>query len=96
MPRSPCEWTGVGRNYVKVLSVKNKCLANPGWYEYDFGDGWRAAVIVTEVDGKTARKLRKESDGFAGYEWMIDEIRYLGRIRTLSEKQASKDDGREG
>jgi len=79
-------WTGEARPHVKVLSVGAKCLAKPGRYEYDFGDGWRAAVTVRTVDGATARKLRKASDGFCGYDWMVDEIRFHGRIKTLAER----------
>lgn len=79
-------WTGESKQHVKVLSVGAKCLALPGRYTYNFGDGWMAAVTVRTVDGATARKLRKASDGFCGYDWMIDEIRFLGRIRTLAER----------
>ena len=79
-------WTGEARPHVKVLSVGAKCLAKPGRYEYDFGDGWRAAVTVRTVDGATARKLRKASAGFCGYDWMVEEIRFHGRIKTLAER----------
>ena len=87
MPGAPCNWTGDRKNYVRVVKVGAGCVAKPGYYDYDFGDGWRAAVVVREVDGQTARKLRKESDGFFGYDWMIDEIRFNGRIRTLLERK---------
>lgn len=80
-------WTGEARRYVKVLRVGTGCLAKPGRYIYNFGDGWRAAVEVREVDGKESRKLRRVSDGFCGYDWMVDEIRFHGRIKTLAERQ---------
>jgi len=79
-------WTGEGKRYIKVLRVGACCLAKPGIYGYDFGDGWRASVDVREVDGKGSRKLRSLSAGFCGYDWMVDEIRTYGRIRTLAER----------
>jgi hypothetical protein len=83
-------WSGEQKPHVKVLNVGAKCLAKPGRYGYDFGDGWRASVTVREVDGKTARKLRRESAGFCGYDWMCDEIRFDGRIKTLAERTAAR------
>lgn len=81
-------WTGESKPHARVLKVGSGCKAKPGRYEYDFGDGWRAAVTVRQVDGATARKLRKDSAGFCGYDWMIDEIRFDGRIKTLAERTA--------
>lgn len=80
------KWSGESKSFVKVLKVGTKSLAKPGYYHYDFGDGWRAAVSVRKVDAATARKLRKESLGFCGYDWMIDEILDNGRIKTLAER----------
>ncbi len=42
---------------------------------------------MREVDGKEARRVRKESKGFCGYDWMVDEIRQHGRILKLSERE---------
>lgn len=81
-------WSGEQKRYIKVLKVGAKCLAKPGEYSYAFGDGWRASVEVRIVDGAESRKLRRISAGFCGYDWMIDEIRFEGRIRTLSERNA--------
>ena len=80
------KWSGEDRRFVRVLSVGKGCLAKPGSYGYDFGDGWYASVSVREVDGQEARKLRRVSAGFCGYDWMIDEIRCWGRIKTLAER----------
>ena len=57
-----------------------------GYYSYDFGDGWRAGVTVREITSTAARKLRKQSRGFCGYNWMVDEITTHGRIKTLAER----------
>lgn len=87
------KWSGEGRKYVRIVNVgaskkaaaKYGALVQTGYFSYDFGDGWRAGVTVTEVDAVAARKLRKQSAGFCGYEWMIESIRYNGKI--LSDKQ---------
>lgn len=85
------QWSSASKPHFKVLTVGEKCLAKPGGhYGYDFGDGWRASVEVKKVDGATARKLRKITAGFCGYDWMIDEIRAYGQIRTLAERRAPK------
>ena len=83
-------WSRAAKRHVKVLHVGKGSLAKPGLYGYDFGDGWRASVTVREVDGKTARKLRRESDGFCGYDWMCAEILFHGRILTLAERKAER------
>jgi hypothetical protein len=83
-------WSGEERRHVRVLRAGARCLAKPGRYRYDFGDGWVASVEVREVDGKESRKLRRLSDGFCGYDWMIEEIRSYGRIKTLAEHAAAR------
>jgi hypothetical protein len=80
-------WSGEARRHVRVLRVGAGCFAKPGRYSYDFGDGWLASVEVREVDGKEARKLRRISDGFCSYDWMIEDIRSHGRIKTLAERE---------
>ena len=85
-------WTGAERRYVRVRSFRKqetatKILAKTH-HHYDFGDGWCAAVHVRQVDVKTARRLRKASEGFCGYDWMIDQIVEHGRILTLKEQAA--------
>ena len=81
-------WTGEKRPYVRVENVTKKWDVKTGRYGYDFGDGWRASVTVRQVDGQTARKLRRQSAGFCGYDWMIREIKEHGRILTLQERNA--------
>ncbi len=81
------KWSGEGRKYVKVESIRNKQKAQEilekGYYRYSFGDGWAAGITVTEVDSRTAAKLRRESDGFCGYDWMVDSIIKYGEIKIL-------------
>jgi len=49
-------------------------------WRYDWKDGWGCNVIAEIVDSKTANKLRKESDGFCNYDWMIDSIEKIDKI----------------
>ena len=81
-------WSGEERKYVRVLNVgtskkayaKWKPIIDRAYYRYAFGDGWCAAVSVKEVDIATARRLRRITAGFCGYDWMIDSIRFDGDI----------------
>lgn len=74
-------WSGENEPYAKVINFRTPPKRfKLGYYSYDFGDGWRAGVTVREVDAATARKLRKQSRGFCGYDWMIDSIRCDGAI----------------
>lgn len=87
-------WTGEGRSYVIVRSLGRSraaierelelMIGSP--YRYDFGDGWAASVSVRGIEPSEARRLRKASAGFCGYDWMIDEIVEHGRILTLAER----------
>ena len=84
------KWTGEGQKRYRtrrVVKAKEVELANKSYY-YNFGDGWGASVIVESVDSKEAVKRRRKSAGFAGYDWMIDEILEHGRILTLQERKA--------
>ena len=83
------KWTGESNRYVRVrnfgrtkkgIEHAQKILENPH-YRYSFGDGWVAEVSVNEVTAKEAGRLRKRSQGFCGYDWMIDSIKDCGLIR---------------
>ncbi len=74
------KWTGDGMDFNVVRKLKNigretadKILEGGSFY-YNFGDGWGANVDVKEVDSKGAKKAKKQSQGFRGYEWMVDSI----------------------
>ena len=92
MPNSPSwngQWSGAGRKYVITKSFRGKkeeekaaTLAYTGYYRYNFSDGWSAGVNVDKVDSRQAAELRKESDGFCGYEWMVRSICEHGEIRA--------------
>lgn len=79
------KWTGddklyaIVRKFRKPPEVDGKQLAG-GQFTYSFGDGWVACVTVREVTPAAAKKLRKDSQGFCGYGWMIDSILRHGKI----------------
>ena len=90
------KWSGEERFYAKVENFKGKkneekatTILEKGYFYYNFGDGWGAGVSVEEIDSAKARKIRRKSNGFCGYDWMIQEIKDHGRILTLKER-ASK------
>jgi hypothetical protein len=57
-----------------------------GFY-YRWEDGWGANVTMEIIDAKEAKRRRKASSGFCGYEWMIDSIIKHGKIlSTIEEK----------
>lgn len=83
------KWSGEGRRYVIVKSfvskksqVKAQEILDKGYYRYDFGDGWAAGITVKEVDNMEARKLKKTSEGFSGYDWMVTSILDHGVIKV--------------
>lgn len=79
-------WSGEDRLYVVIKSFRTekyieRLKATPSHY-YNFGDGWCASVSVKEVTAAEAKSLRKRSNGFCGYDWMIDSILAHGEIRV--------------
>jgi hypothetical protein len=75
-------WTGQDKKYIEARELpKGKTLLDH--HSYNFGDGWRAVIDIQIVDDvKRKNKLMKYSDGFCGYDWMIDSIMKHGAIKT--------------
>ena len=48
---------------------------------HHWADGWIACVSVEKMDCKEANKLMRMSNGFCGYDWMIESIIRYGEIR---------------
>lgn len=72
-------WNGrlTGENNLYAIvksdrSVPKDVIGKSFWYGWD--DGWTACVSVEKVDRIEANKLRKQSRGFCGYDWMVDSI----------------------
>jgi len=51
------------------------------WY-YRWSDGWSARVEAKVITPKEAIRVRKQSQGFCGYNWMIPSIEQNDEIRT--------------
>ena len=90
MPGSPSwngKWSGDGmpffivKNLGPSVKMREKGDALIGDYGYVWPDGWRANVSVREVDASEARRLRANSRGFAGYDWMVESLLACGEIR---------------
>lgn len=83
------KWTGDDVLYVIVRSsgrskraqAKDQEILDKGDFSYSFGDGWVAGIKVKEVDSREAARLRKQSKGFRGYDWMVDNIQRHLSIR---------------
>ena len=67
-------WSGEGRNYVIVRGLKDARVAELGvptsWY-YRWDDGWGASVSARVME---KGERRPKSDGFCGYDWMVNNI----------------------
>lgn len=93
-------WSGEDRLYAVVRNVgtaqktrtKYQPILDKGYYTYHFGDGWVAGVDVYEATSAAeVRRIRKRSQGFCGYEWMIDSIMRWGKIlNSEQEREALK------
>lgn len=88
------KWTGEGNLYAITRrftgrdKVNAEKILEKGSFYYDFGDGWGAAIEVRRVYAQEAVKIRRNSQGFCGYEWMVDSIIHHGKILNSSEQKA--------
>ena len=73
-------WTGADRHYWHARVLKKDSDLIGKTFLYDFGDGWTARVYVSGV------RPNRKSDGFMGYEWMVDSIIGHGKIKTKDGK----------
>jgi hypothetical protein len=95
------KWTGADKKYYIIKKVSKKYFekqehfkdlqakGNDNWY-YNFGDGWGANVRAEIIDGAEATKRRKNSKGFAGYDWMVQSIIFYGEITTETQRKKSQ------
>ena len=79
------KWSGSGDDYRMVRKlykadedIANRIINKSFYYRWD--DGWGASVSCSQVDSKEAQKIRKNSNGFCGYDWMVDSIIKEGKI----------------
>lgn len=97
MPGSPSwngRWSGEEQLHARVKNVGTSKKAREKWeklignHTYRWSDGWCACVTVREVTSSAARKIRKDSVGFAGYDWMIVSLGVYGKILADHEVNA--------
>lgn len=84
-------WSGEGRDYLifkkltdkKVAELKIDKTKGNSWGHF-WGDGWSANVRarILEVGEK-----KRRSAGFAGYDWMVDNILCYGQTEKLTTTQ---------
>lgn len=69
--------------------MASKLLAHRSWY-FSWGDGWGANISVQEVHSCDLRRMKKQSRGFCGYEWMVESILACGEIRQTIRDESGK------
>ncbi len=82
------KWSGDGRLFAitrRVSAQSAQNLANRS-FSYRWNDGWCASVSVKAIDSQEARRIRKASEGFCGYEWMVDSLLEHGAIYANHQK----------
>jgi len=81
------KWSGEGNLYAVVYSTRaeksvGERITQKGYFHYSFGDGWAAGITAKEIDSATARKVRRLSKGFCGYDWMVRSIVLHNEIKS--------------
>lgn len=84
------EWSGDRYFYAKTVNLgrgkaaarKGRTILDRGYFHYSWPDGWGAGISVKEVSSREAAKIRKGSNGFCGYEWMMRSILAHNEIRA--------------
>ena len=82
------KWTGADRRYIRTKDERK--VPKEYWdkdFHYRWDDWWGACVTVKRTTANEARKLERWSDGFCGYDWMINSIIKRGYIISDSDLQ---------
>lgn len=86
------KWSGSGKVYAKEVNLTKglkEHLEALGidcgngknhTFHYDFKDGWACNVTMIVGTKTEFKEIMKHSQGFLGYDWMIDSILKYGRI----------------
>lgn len=79
-------WSGEKFNYVRGRTYSNAEFRQlpknlVGSHYYRWNDGWTACVKVEVVDSREKLRRLRKSDGFCGYDWMIDSLCLTGEIK---------------
>ena len=77
-------WSGDERRHtiVRKLTPKLEAALDGQKFRYSWPDGWMACITVEKIDGVRSRKERRLSNGFCGYEWMVNSIIQHGVIKA--------------
>lgn len=80
------KWSGDDRKFIRLRKDREvpKNLVDKS-YTYSWDDGWTACVTLTKIPADKAHKLERKSDGFCGYDWMIESIIRYGKILSKSD-----------
>ncbi len=89
------KWSGEGKKYFIITKLSNLSLkkdhfvrllqnGSDNWY-YRWEDGWGANVHAELINSIEAKKRRKISAGFCGYNWMVTSIIQRGKILASHE-----------
>ena len=78
-------WSGEDNNYLKYKKLNKETMAFLGLdierkklWRYSWNDGWGASIVARVMN---VGERKQKSDGFCGYEWMIDQITKHDEIR---------------
>ena len=80
------KWSGDNETHAIILD-KNKIpnvdkLIKTSSFSYDFGDGWIAEIKVSLINNYEASLIKKNNQGFFGYDWMVQSIISNGEIKN--------------
>ena len=90
------KWTGADKKYYVVQNISTTWLkkqehfkdllkdGRDNWH-HSWSDGWGANVTAEIIGSPEAKRRRKISSGFCGYDWMIDNIKYYGSTESKKE-----------
>lgn len=90
-------WSGEDKFYGKFQSFTShkgkekaeELLSHRNWH-FSWGDGWGASVSVRKVASSDVRRLKKQCNGFNGYDWMVESILACGEIRQTIRDASGK------
>ena len=82
------KWSQEGQCFARIYDQRKvpKEYWNKSFF-YRWDDGWEACVTVTQMPASEARKIERRSEGFCGYDWMIESIIQCGAIYTREERE---------
>jgi len=91
--------TGAGRFHgiiKKYLSKEQiELILDTKNYRYQWDDGWAANIKAEIINSRDRKKIENKSQGFRGYDWMVDSIIKYNKIITEKDAKQEKEVGGE-